>query len=108
MWKLTYEAPVGSRIDHSWMWVQVEELIEDQKPLWWVYSLRRWSEVNESVSHLGYSNSHCKPQSVKAFKRYLEKHPELKGYRVVLCNRRHRAGQSLDVTAVWEEMSNES
>ena len=100
MWKLTYDAPYGRRINRYWWEVTTYPTKSEQRELWWVYSLNKWATHSTGTS----STHHNKPKSIKAFKRYLEKHPELKGYEVVLVNKYYTEDHGFNVSAVWEEI----
>ena len=80
MWKLYHSAPYGSRIDYNWRWVSVPGM-------WFVHDQQKWVKDGEQVNCRYASLHHKKPKSVKAFMRYLKKHPELKGHKVTLVNR---------------------
>ncbi len=105
MWELSYEAPVGKRVNRYWRDVCVYYLNEDQEVLWFVYDLNKWCPIWEGKEGWGKSASthHRKPKSIKAFKNYLEKHPELKGYQVRFINKYHLDDHGLDVTATWKD-----
>lgn len=93
MWKLSYSAPKGCRINHGWCHVTVYGL-------WFSKTQQKWVKDLDG----GYcSNCDSKPKSIKAFTRYLNKHPELRGYKVVFANRHYDSrGFDFDIEAVWE------
>ena len=103
MWKLYHSAPYGSRIDYNWLWVSVPGM-------WFVHDQQKWVNQAEVINRLRFwpESVHVKPKSIKAFMRYLRKHPELKGHKVRfenvrLDNKRYPFKYDYDVEAVFEE-----
>ena len=89
MWVFKYEAPLGCRIDRGWFGVTVQGL-------WHNHTMNIWQGgLDKECAH---GTHGTRPKSVKAFKRYLRKHPELKGFNVVFCSRYYNQ----DIEAVWE------
>ena len=88
MWKITYDKPAGERCNKLGLWIQVYGDV-----CWWNYDQRKWLPDPSGAC----SNAKgCK--TLKAFKRHLRKHPELKGQEVILCSRY----VGYDITANWE------
>lgn len=107
MWKLTYDAPYGKRINRYWRVLQVCKTHPNQEDMWWDRKSNKWSTVRQE-SGTGYvCGKDPRPKSIKAFLRYLIKHPELKGYEVILRNRYYMPDYSYHVSAVWEETRDE-
>lgn len=97
-WKFTFEAENGNRIMKRFRSVTTFRKTDDQEFLWWSYKDRVFRTWDGPV--LDASSNHSEPvRSFKAFKRFLRKHPELKGYEVVLCHRYI----GYNVTAEWED-----
>lgn len=97
MWKLTYDAPRGLRVNR-YFW----SITTFGSGLWWCYESEKWV-TDTSNSRKGVS-THCHgPKTTKAFLRYLKKHPELKGEDVVFVNNRAYDDCELNITARWEE-----
>lgn len=95
MWKLHYSAPHGHRVDYRWLWVIVPGM-------WYNYDQQKWIKDGEPFDCGRASTCHVKPKSIKAFMRYLKKHPELKGHRVIFVNRWYSPDYYYDVEAVFE------
>lgn len=68
-WKLEFDAPAGKRLAKRFIGVNAY-------PLWWDEEYRRWVVSEEIAGRVG-SNT-CHVRSLKAFKRHLRKHPELR------------------------------
>jgi hypothetical protein len=91
MWVLEFEAPKGTRCHRYFDSVTCM----CANSLWWSDEDKKWVPL-EDIKDSGSSN--CGPvRTLKAFKRHLRKHPELKGRRVTLASRYH--GQN--VHAEW-------
>jgi hypothetical protein len=72
--KLLYDQCKGKRIKKQFMWIQVRN--PKGRSLWWDTSKKIWGENG---------NTNCVTcKSVKAFRRHIKKHPELKGCKVIL------------------------
>lgn len=68
---MRFQKPKGQRIHRYFIWVTA-------KPgLWWVPSIRKWKYSNEIKDVDCQSCYPCR--TVKAFKRHIRKHPEIKG-----------------------------
>jgi hypothetical protein len=72
--KLLYDKSKGRRLRHQFAWIQTRS--QKGQMLWWDSSKKVWGEEG---------NTNCVScYSVKAFKRHIKKHPELKGCKVIL------------------------
>ena len=79
---MRFEAPAGERV-HRYFWaVALTEITEDN--LWWNRTIRKWEPYNTNKDHEYSTHAPCK--TLRAFKRMLRKHPEIKG-RCVLVNK---------------------
>ena len=102
MWKLTFEAPIGSRSMKGF------DSVTNLDSFWFLTKQGFWSEDSYDIrleDEIISTHDHS-PKSVKAFKRYLRNHPELKGIEVILCHRQcienlDGSTESLDVRANW-------
>lgn len=96
MWKITYDAPRGLRVNR-YFWA----VTTFGAGLWWCYELNKWvTDYPKGMS----ASTHCHgPKTTKAFLRYLNKHPELKGAEVVFVNNQAYDDTDLSITARWEE-----
>lgn len=106
MWKFEFEAPVGLRCMKGFWGVCVWSG-KNQDSVWWCEEQQKWV-TPENAGKQGYSTHHHGPKSFKAFKRYLRKHPELKGHNVELVHRDHLKDEdgyitNLGINAYWEE-----
>ncbi len=84
---ITFEAPIGQRIFRSWFMGITVFCNDDQPSLWWCYATHKWLPITTPMP-LG-ASSHAECNSYRAFLRHLRKHPELKGYEVILVSRFH-------------------
>jgi len=77
---MRFQKPKGQRLHKRFIW------ITNFSHLWWVPSEKKWM-LSEDIpeNHNGYSTC-CGCRSLRAFKRHLRKHPEIKG-KAVLVNR---------------------
>jgi len=82
--KITFEAPLGQRFLRRWFLGITTIRESDQDSLWWCFATKKW--INNTRGPKG-GSTHAPCKSYKAFLRHLRKHPELKGYRVVLVSR---------------------
>lgn len=110
MWKLSYEAPIGVRVNRYFTDVTIDFDDTNLETPWCYHSDGKWyKNADENAPKEGGCSTHSttKVRTVKAFKRYLENHPELKGYRVRLCNKYYMPYEgetlSFDVIAEWKE-----
>ena len=95
MWKISYDAPKGFRVNR-YFWA-----VTTFSGLWYCEAFDKWVS-GEDASTSSYSTHHHKPKTTKAFIRYLNKHPELKGVEVILvCNYTTGDNHSMDITANW-------
>lgn len=98
-WTLKYDAPKGGRVNR-YFWAVTT--FDGPCYLWWCEGIKKWVEkAPKGMS----SSTHCHgPKTTKAFLRYLNKHPELKGHTVVFVNNYStHCGKGLSIEAVWEE-----
>ena len=96
-----WDAPIGQRIlkgKGRFVGITTYTLDNDQPPLWWCCTTRRW--VTSTLDVVDFGSTHAPCHSYKAFKRHLKKHLlELQGYDVVLASRY----KGHDIKArVWE------
>ena len=80
---LLYNQSKGRRLKKQFMWIQVLKLVQKDplydESLWWDYEQQIWTE-----NPIG-SSSNCKDcHSIKAFKRHIRKHPEIKDHKAIL------------------------
>ena len=73
MIKFTFDAPKGQRI-HKQFWA-----ITVEGSLWHEHKSGKWVDSVDWDSGSGHSTHYEGIKSLKAFKRYVKKHPELKG-----------------------------
>lgn len=101
MWYVTQETPSWDRIHHGFLWVSVDCCDPAEDSLWFEEASQTWKSLSECTGPC--SSSHLGPRTLKAFRRYLRKHPELKGRRVRLVHRCYVPGADygLDITAEW-------
>lgn len=102
MWTYKFDAPAGERMLKRFRSVTTWGKNKGQPILWWCYATRTFRESDTDLGYRSFAkgaSSHAPIRSFKAFKRFLRKHPELKGYEVVLCNR----FEDHNVTAIWQE-----
>ena len=84
--QITFEAPLGQRLLNTYIDSITSRRKTDEQPfLWWCYKTRQWVDDVKKLPQGGSTNVRCR--SYKAFLRHLKKHPELKGYQVILMNR---------------------
>jgi hypothetical protein len=107
MWVLEFEAPKVTRCHRYFMWVTCtcldgyqirQQSIPDGGSLWWSDNDKKWMRL-EDIG--GSGATYCPVNTLKAFKRHLRKHPELKGRRVTLASRY----QGLNVHAEWRGLN---
>jgi len=95
-WEFKFQAENGSRAMRQFDVVQIYYK-PDQPGLWYYPSKKLWlAGCTDSCQ-----NFDRQPKTFKAFKRYLNKHPELRGYEVVLVSK----WAGYDITAEWKEKS---
>jgi hypothetical protein len=82
---ITFEAPKGQRILRRWFMGITVFRNDDQPSLWWCFQTKKWVTANTMTPAGASTHSDCK--SYRAFLRHLRKHPELKGYEVILVSR---------------------
>jgi hypothetical protein len=82
---ITFEAPKGQRILRRWFMGITVFRNDDQPSLWWCFQTKKWVTANMMTPAGVSTHSDCK--SYRAFLRHLRKHPELKGYEVILVSR---------------------
>lgn len=75
--KLRYEANKGQRIKYMFMGVCAWGF-------WWLHKTRKWVGLDEANSYKEDYGSHAPCKSVRAFKRMLRKHPQIKGQAVLV------------------------
>ena len=75
--EITFQAPIGQRILRRYIMG-----ITTFDGLWWCYETKRWVEEPKCNA-----STHAPCKSYKAFLRHIRKHPELKGYEVILVSR---------------------
>lgn len=103
MWKIEYLTPKGFRTNRGFSSVCVFS-----NDLWYSYEHDKWLPYDQRGNQ-GCSTHHNKPKTIKAFKRYLRKHTELRGYKVSLVHREYITDKDgswlhdLHVDANWEE-----
>lgn len=79
--KLRFEKPKGQRLHKRFVWISQFE------GFMWADKSRKWVRIENIPKIRLESYSSCAPcKSVKAFRRHLKKHPEIKG-KAVLVNR---------------------
>lgn len=100
MWQLKYDAPVGSRVNRGFMWVNAQDM-------WFHEKIGQWLP-DIDMEYGPVSSGHWGPKTTKAFLRYLRKHPELQTCgEVTLVHREYIADgeggvlHSLDIRARW-------
>jgi hypothetical protein len=81
---ITFEAPKGARVLRHWFMGITTFSIDGNPSLWWCRKTKKWV-TGEFLTDGGSSHVDCR--SYRAFLRHLRKHPELKGYEVVLVSR---------------------
>lgn len=96
MWEVTYEAPKGKRVNRYFWGVTAFD------GLWFQESTKTWTKDPDSSST--YSTHDHSVKTTKAFIKYLDRHPELKGHDVFLVNNyKGSGGESLDLVAKWRQ-----
>ena len=90
-WAFAFEAPVGTRIKKRYFGVT------NYEDLWYCDELRVWVTLDELPEEYG-ASTHARCNSVKAFKRHLRKHPELRKLNEVLLTSIY---EGHDVIARW-------
>lgn len=97
-WILTFEAPRNQAVHRYFYGCTVRD--RQEPSLWWVDALNRFVAVDDPILENHWHCSNSKPiRTLKAFKRFLRKHPELRGRAVRLVNRY----LGYDVTAEWDD-----
>lgn len=95
MWEITYNAPKGQRVNR-YFWA-----VTTYSGLWFEDKTKTWKS-NPTDSYCSHDNS---VRTTKSFKRYLNKHSELKGVEVLLVSQfRGFNGEDLGLTATWKEI----
>jgi len=78
----------GNRLHKRFIWMLIRKPPEKSKynkdgdTLWWDDERNIWTE-----NPIGHSSSCKSCRSLRAFRRHLRKHPEIKGYTAILVNR---------------------
>lgn len=101
--KLCYSASKNERINYNFYGVRVQRRSKKQPAMWYSENTKTWvprPEVNRSHDFYGtvYSHHHSgsgAPKTARGIRRYLRKHPELKGYIIVFVN--NYAGHNITV-----------
>lgn len=103
MWKLTYDAPKGLRTNRGFWAITTDTLYLSffEKSKVWDFP------CNHSMVECHSTHDHG-PKTTKAFKRYLNKHPELKDHKVIFVHTQYYPdikGErvNLHITAEWVE-----
>lgn len=78
-WQFEFEAPSGDRLMKRFAGVTVP-----MSGKWFNYAAKTWQD---STNGERVSNYDERIKSFKAFKRYLRKHPELRGQKITLASR---------------------
>lgn len=100
MWELQYEAPVGLRTNRNFVHVVVYDM-------WFDLTDKTWkNDLDDCIGPA--SSADWKPNTTKAFQRYLNKHSELQGKEVIFANRYYCIDKqnnhvSLDIKATYKE-----
>lgn len=82
---LEFKAPRGQRV-HRYFWSAT--VWDDGPSMWWIDELNAFFPDGSSELKLYSHGNHSRPiRTLRAFKRFLRKHPELKGRTVRLVNR---------------------
>ena len=89
-----FEAPKGQRILSS----RFMGITNYHEGLWWSYEHKKWLPMSQMGNQGGSSSACCR--SFKAFKKHLQRHPELKSTEYVVLVSRF-VGYS--IIARWEE-----
>ena len=71
-WVFEFEAPKGKRILSS-RFMGIKNYHQD---FWWSHEQKKWLPFTQI--EVGWASSHAPCRSFKAFKRHLQRHPELK------------------------------
>lgn len=79
-YNLKFESPKGKRLGRYYVWVVLTS--KDSVGFWYDKNARRWTEKPE-----GPYSSAMRCRTLRAFKRWLRKNPDLWKYRPVLVNR---------------------
>ncbi len=82
---ITFEAPPRKRVLRGWFMGITVFHNDDQPSLWWCHATHKWVPITTPMPDGGSTHADCK--SYRAFLRHLRKHPELKGYEVILVSR---------------------
>lgn len=77
-WELTYSAPKGVRMNRGFWAVTLQG-----SGFWYCEDINKWGETDSFPKGSSYSTHYHGPKTTKAFLRYLNKHPELRGVEVV-------------------------
>ena len=79
---MNFEAPKQQRINR-YIWVEPD--FDQDVDLWWSYQFKKWLPLNETGTQGSSSAYYC--HSLRAFRKHLKRHPELKGIRMLLVSR---------------------
>ena len=71
----TFDKPKGQRLHKRFIW------ITNFDGLWWSYKHRQWYQ---DTPPSGDYSTCCRCRSLKAFKRHLRKHPEIRGKAILV------------------------
>jgi len=74
---MKFDKPRGQRLHKQFIW------ITNHDNLWYVDSEKRWMCHDEIPELVCYSTC-CDCRSIKAFKRHLRKHPEIRGKAILV------------------------
>lgn len=92
-WQFEFQAEKGKRLHRYFFGA-----ITAHTNLWWCMEQRKFVP-SETLGKQGASNYSPRIRTFKAFKRFLNKHPELKGHEVLLHNRY----VGFNIMAHWKE-----
>jgi len=95
---MKYDLPKGQRIKKGFLWITCFD-----KTMWYCDDCNKWYDGVVTCPHPYSDSKRC--GSVRAFRRHLRKHPELKGITMTLCHKEYmitNAGKKMpiDVMAV--------
>lgn len=91
MWHFQYESPSGQRIlEGRRNFIGVTNNIG----MWFVFAVNRWQMKTDGYSA---STHDARCRGFRAFRRYLRRHPELRGAEVTLVSR----FRGNNITAIW-------
>jgi hypothetical protein len=79
--KIRYEKPKGRRFKRYFLGIQPIDKYnsEEDTQYWYNYTLGKWQHNNELDRTCSFSNAFWPCRTVRAFRRHLKKHPEMKG-----------------------------